>query len=116
MYVNKDSLGTNPQICKTGPIYGKSGLTCPGGILRKKYALRKNVLDHDKVLTEFHEYHSRITHNHIRHFVTSISFEDAALVIMFIVRTEVVPKFPSRTALPPVNFRRRRKMKSSSKN
>ena len=41
MYVHKDYLGTNPQICKTGPIYGKSGLTCPGGILRKKYALRK---------------------------------------------------------------------------
>ena len=43
MYVHKDSLGTNPQTCKTDPIYGKSGLTCPGGILRKKYALRKRV-------------------------------------------------------------------------
>ena len=50
--------------------------------------------DHDKVLTEFHEYHSRITHKHIRHFVTCISFQDAALVIMFIVRTEVVLKNP----------------------
>ena len=39
MYVHKDYLGTNPQTCKTSPIYGKSGLTCPGGILRKKYAL-----------------------------------------------------------------------------
>ena len=50
--------------------------------------------DHDKVLTEFHEYHSRITHKHIRHFVTSISFQDAALVIMCIIRTEVMLKIP----------------------
>ena len=70
MYAPYDWLGTNPQICKTGPICGKPGLTCPRGILCE-YALQKNVSDHDKVLTEFHEYHSRITHKHIRHFVTT---------------------------------------------
>ena len=94
------------------PYMENPGYHALGEFLGKSTHFKKNVLDHDKVLTEFHEYHSRITHNHIRHFVTSISFEDAALVIMFIVRTEVVPKFPSRTALPPVNFRRRRKMKN----
>ena len=41
MYVPYECLGTNPEICKTGPIYGKSGLTCPRGILTNKYALRK---------------------------------------------------------------------------
>ena len=38
MFVPYDCLGTNPEICKTGPIYGKSGLTCPRGILTNRYA------------------------------------------------------------------------------
>ena len=42
MFVPYDCLGTNPEICKTGPIYGKSGLTCPRGILTNEYALRKS--------------------------------------------------------------------------
>ena len=86
MYVHKDSLGTNPQICKTDPIYGKSGLTCPGGILRKKYALRKTCRITIRCLRSFtniiHESHtntfvilSQVSPFRMRHWILCLSSE-----------------------------------------
>ena len=64
MYVPHHCLGTNPEMCKTGPIYGKSRLTCHRGIISNEFALRKTCRITIRRLPSFtniiHELHTNI--------------------------------------------------------
>ena len=41
MYIPSSCIGRYPEVCETGPLFNKAGLTCPRGILTNDETLRK---------------------------------------------------------------------------
>ena len=41
MYLPRGCIGRYPEVCQTGPLFNKAGLTCPRGILTNYEELRK---------------------------------------------------------------------------